>query len=142
MPSGLALSVVTPVILAVLKAHAGLTALVAAERIVDNVPARPTLPYVYVSSGSELADNTLGASDGSWGSEPKVEVRAVSQFRGDQEVLSIMSQVRAALDGYRFTPTGYLPTIVSFETGQMLIGTTEGVTTREYVAEFDVTVHQ
>lgn len=142
MASGLALSVVVPALMTALRAHVGLTGLVPADRIVDDVPARPTFPYVLVRGGSELPFNTLSGAEGSWGSEPKVEVRVVSQYRGTQEVLSVMHQVRAALDGYRFTPAGYQPTIVDFETGQMLTDTIAGVVTREFVAEFDVTVHQ
>jgi hypothetical protein len=142
MSSGLALSVVAPPILAALQAHAGLTALVPALRIVDEVPARPTMPYVLVESGSEQPFNTLGAVDGSWGSESRVVVRVVSQYRGDLEVNAVMSQVRAALDGYKFTPTGYLPAIVIFETAQLLKDTIAGVVTRELVAEFSVEVHQ
>lgn len=142
MASGLALSVVTPVILARLKAFAGLTALVPADRIVDDVVARPVMPYVYVESGSEAAFNTMGLDGLTWGSDATVQVRAVSQYRGDQQIADIMHQVRAALDGYKFTPTGYLPTIVTFETGTMLKDTIAGVVTREFVAEFAVTVHQ
>lgn len=142
MASGLALSVVANAVLTRLKAFGGLTALVPADRIVDDASARPVFPYVLVESGSELPFNTLGGGEGSFGKEPKVQVRAVSQYRGDQEVTAVMHQVMAALDGYRFTPAGYQPTIVTFETGQMLKDTIAGVVTREFVAEFDVTVHQ
>ena len=143
MASGLALSVVAPAILSRLQGFADLTALVPADRIVDEVPPRPVYPYVLVESGPEQPFNTLGAADGSWGGEATVLVRAVSQYRGDQEINAVMHEVRAALDGYRFTPAGYQSTLVTFEgSSPMLKDTIAGTPTRELVAEFDVTVHQ
>lgn len=143
MPSQLGLSVLAAAVLDRLRTWTPLTALVPVARIVDDVRSTMTYPFVLVESGSALPFNTLGAQDGSWGKEPTVIVRVVSQQRSDVEANTLMDHVVAALDGYRFTAAGYQPAIVTFENAPaMLKDTTAGVTTRELLAEFAATLHQ
>lgn len=145
MASSLVLSVLAPAVLARLKNYAPLTALVPATRIVDDVRTGMLYPFVLVEVGSELPFNTLGDStDLKYGSEATVQVRVISQYRGDAEAINVMDKIKAALDGYEFTLPGYPePALMTFESSPpMLKDTVAGVTTRELVAEFAATVHQ
>ena len=143
MASASALGVVSAAVLTALRAASSVIALVPAARIVDEVPARPTYPYVLVEVSGETPFNTMGAPSAlKWGSESTVLVRVVSQYRGDQEVTQILSPIKAALDGQPLVVPGYATASVSFESAQLLKDTLTGVVTRELVASFSVLVHQ
>lgn len=144
MASGLIQNVLAPAVLDRLKNYAPLTGIVPAVRIVDDVRTGLSVPYVIVEAGFEVPFNTLGEStDPKWGGEATVQVRVISQYRGDAEVLSVMDKVRAALDGHEFTLAGYQPAVMTFESqAPMFKDTVAGTTTRELVAEFAATVHQ
>jgi hypothetical protein len=144
MASTSGLAPVAAAVLGVLRADAALLARVPGDRIVDEVPPRPTYPYLLVESAGERAFNTLGPADGAkWGSTATVRTRLVSQYRGDQEAADILGLVRAALDGRRLTVTGYSgPITADFQFATMLRDAVNGVVTRELLSEFEVVVHQ
>ena len=143
MASTLALGPAAAAVLALLKATTALTAIVPAARVVDDVSARPTLPYVLVESGLEHPLNTMGPPSAlKWGSTAVVQVRVVSQYRGEAEATQIMGLVKAALDGQPLNVAGYASVVVAFESARMLKDTIAGVVTREFVADFAITVHQ
>ena len=143
MASTLVLAVVAPAIQAALLAASGVTALVS-TRIYDDVQQRPVYPFVLVESGGEAPFNTLGPSSGlKWGGIARVDVRVVSQFRGESEGLAILSAIKQALDGTLLTVTGYGRTTVTAEP-LVPVGVSDvaGVKTREWVLPFSVTAHQ
>jgi hypothetical protein len=118
-------------------------------RIVDDVPQAwlrspvTYVPYLVVESGSERAFNTMGGPALlKWGSETTIRVRVVSQYRGDAEASSVLSLAKQRLDGQPLTVPGYGSASVDFVAATLLKDTIGGVTTRELVGDFDVTVHQ
>lgn len=118
-------------------------------RIVDDVPQgwlrTPTsyVPYVVVESAFERPFNTMGGPDLlKWGSIASLRVRVVSQYRGDAEAHQLLGIVKQRLDGQPLTVAGYGSVIVEFVAATLLKDTIAGVSTRELVGEFDVTVHQ
>jgi hypothetical protein len=143
MASPCALGVVSAAVLTALKASSALIALVPAVRIVDEVPARPTYPYLLVEVGGETPFNTMGVPAAlKWGSESTVLVRVVSQYRGDQEACQVLDAAKAAIDGQPLTVAGFASVGVSFASAQLIKDTLAGVVTRELVATFTVLVHQ
>ena len=143
MASTLALGVCAAAILARLQAAAAVVALVPVARIGADVAPRPTYPYVLVEGGGESALNSMGAANAAkYGSFARVQVRVVSQKPGESEVSSIVNAIKAELDGQPLTVTGYPSAGVTFETLIPLKDTVAGVVTREWVAEFEVTVSQ
>jgi hypothetical protein len=137
MASPTAIGLVSTAAIAVLQANAAVIALVPAERIADEIPARMVFPYVLVESSGERPFNTLGA----YGSVAGLRVRVLSQYRGDAEVASIVGAIKGALDDQPLVVTGYPTVHVLFQsvTPMRDFG---AVVTREWVADFDVRVHQ
>ncbi len=143
MASTLALGVCAAAVLAKLQADAAVLALVPVGRIGADVPPRTAYPYVLVEGASEVPENTLGGpSLPKFGSSARVQVRAVSQKPGELEVAGIIDAIKASLDCQPLTVTGYPSVGVTFENLIPLKDTVTGVVTREWVAEFEVTVHQ
>lgn len=143
MASTLALGLCAAAILAKLQASAPVLMLVPVARVVADVSPRPTYPYVLVEGASEVSLNTMGRPDQSkFGSFARVQVRAVSQLPGETEVSAIVNAVKAELDGQPLAVVGYASVGVTFETLIPLKDTVNGLVTREWVAEFEVTVSQ
>lgn len=143
MASTLALGVCAAAILAKVQASAAVLALVPLARIGADAGPRPTYPYVLVEGGGEVALNTMGRPDQpKFGSFARVQVRAVSQKPGESEVSSIIDAIKAELDGQPLTVPGYASVGVTFETVIPLKDTVVGLVTREWIAEFEVTVSQ
>lgn len=139
MASTSALGPAAAAILGVLQGHAPLLAVVPVDRIVDEIPPRPVFPYVLVEADLELPVNTMGPPTAlKFGSDVKVGVRIVSQYRGDSEATSILNVCKAALDCQPVTVAGYVGTRAEFESATMVKGTISGVVTRELVATFSV----
>lgn len=143
MASTSAIGPVCTAALAKLKADAAVIALVPAERIVDEVPAREVYPYVLVESSGERPFDTMGGTPAllKWGSVTGLRVRAFSQYRGDAEVASIVGAIKGCLDGQDLTVSGYPTVSVEFQTVVPLRDFGAQVT-REWITDFDVTVHQ
>lgn len=143
MASTLALGPCAAATLAKLKLAAAVIALVPAARVVDEVPPRPVYPYVLVEGSGEVPLNTMGEATAlKYGSFARVRVRAVSQKPGDTEVAAIVSAIKAELDCQPLVVAGYASVGVTFETLIPLKDTVNGVVTREWIAEFEVTVSQ
>jgi hypothetical protein len=142
--SASAISPVCSAALAKLKAHAGVLAWAPTEKIADEFVTRPAGQYILVESAGERPFNTMGGTPNAlkWGAVAGLRIRIVSQYRGDAAVSDGLSAVKACLDGQDLTVTGFPTVSVDFVTANMLKETINGVTTRELVADFDVTVHQ
>jgi len=143
MASTLALGLCAAAILAKLQVSAPVLALVPVARIGADVSPRPLYPYVLVEGGGEVSLNTMGRPDQpKFGSFARVQVRAVSQVPGEAEVSAIVNAIKAELDGQPLIVAGYASAGVTFETLIPLKDTVNGLVTREWVAEFEVTVSQ
>lgn len=146
MASTQALGPVTTAVLAALRASVTLTGYVGLRVYPDSngdVPAKPSYPYVQVESAGEEPENTLGdVSAAKWGSHARLQVRIGSQSRSDAQANTVLGLVKGALDGQALTVSGYPDVDVAYEGLQPLKDTVSGVTTREWVAIFDVLVHQ
>lgn len=142
MPSTLALGPVHAAVLDRLKTTVSLTAVVPVARITDQ-PTGTTTPYVLVEGADETPFNTMGGANlPKWGGVTSIRVRVVSIYRGDAEASSILSLVKAALDGLPLTVAGYPTAIVAFVRADLLKDTINNVVTRELVGTFTVTAHQ
>lgn len=146
MASTQALGPVTTAVLAALRASVTLTGYVGLRVYPDgdgDVPAKPAYPYVQVESAGEEPENTMGpVSAAKWGSHARVQVRIGSQSRSDAQANTIVGIVKGVLDGQTLMVTGYSFADVAYEGLQPLKDTVSGLTTREWVALFDVLVHQ
>jgi hypothetical protein len=143
MASTLALGLCAAAVLAKLQTDSALLALVPVARITADAGPRPIYPYVLVEGSGEVPLNTLGGSSlPKFGSFARVQVRAVSQIPGETEAAAIIGAVKTALDGQPITVAGYLSAGVTFEDLIPLKDTVNGIVTREWIAEFEVTVSQ
>lgn len=143
MASTLALGLCAAAILAKLQANVPLLALIPVTSVVGEVAPRPVYPFVLVEGGGEIPLNTMGGSTlPKFGSFARVEVRAVSQKPGETEVSGLINAIKTALDCQPLTVSGYPSVGVTFENLIPLKDTVNGVVTREWIAEFEVTVHQ
>ena len=146
MASTFALGPCTLAVLAVLKNDMALAGIVS-TRIYPNssgdVPQKLTYPYVQVESVSEIPFNTLGPpSSAKWGSTATIQVRSVSRSRSEAQSQKLMDIVKQALDGQPITVAGYGSAAVDYTRVTMLTDFEGGIVTREWLAEFDVMVHQ
>lgn len=147
MASTLALGPVTTAVLAALRAVVALTTHVGARVYPDSngdAPQKTAYPYVQVEAQGETPFNTMGAGVSAlkWGSVAQVGVRIFSNSRSDAQVTSIASIVKGALDGQALTVSGYASVDVSFASIVPMQEFEAGVTIREWLVLFDVTVHQ
>lgn len=103
---------VTAAVIARLRADTGVTALVPAARLTNEVVPGTTRPYVVVSVESETDDDTLSLG----GIDAVLSTLIVSQYTGDKEQGQIASAIRTALDGQTVTLAGFTaPADVSYE---------------------------
>lgn len=144
MASTSAIGPVATATMAKLRAYAPLTAAIPAVRILDDVPALTQMPYISVESYGERPFNTMGGTNDmpKFGSVAGLRIRLVSQHRGLTKSSDALSAVKACLDGESLLVDGYASVDVQFSSATPLTDTVNGVTTREIVADFDVTVHQ
>lgn len=87
-----------------LQADAGVTALVPAARILNDVPSNTPRPYLVVDVETETDDDTTGLG----GVDAVVSVTPVSQYRGSYEIGQIASAVRQALDAITLPIDGFI----------------------------------
>ncbi len=146
MASTCALGPVGVAALAKLRADAGITALVSADRIVDEVPPRTAGQYISVETPGESPNDTLGGSVSlpKFGSFVRLFVRVVGQYPVSKaDVKATGSAVKACLDNQDMTVSGYPTVCVDFQSPSIMQESTlNGVPIQELVQEFQVTVHQ
>lgn len=146
MASTQALGPVITAVLAALRASVTLTTYVGVRVYPDSdgdVPAKPVYPYVQVESLGEDPENTLGGpSLAKWGSHARIAVRVGSQSRSDAQANAIVGIIKGVLEGQALTVAGYATADVAYDGVQPMRDTVSGVTTREWIALFDVLVHQ
>lgn len=104
-----------PVVAAVvqrLRATAAVTAIVAAARVVDEVPEGLVRPYIAVSLVTEADDDTLSLG----GVDDIVSVQLTSEYRGADEIGRMATAVRESLDGQTLAVAGFSePADVTYE---------------------------
>jgi hypothetical protein len=123
--STFALGLVSAAVIARLTTHLPLAARLTSSdgtiRIADEIPQAwlrdaSFVPFVAVEGGTVRPFNTMGGPDRpKWGEVDGLQVRVVSQFRGDQEAAELMSLVKQRLDGQPLTVAGYPSVGVTFE---------------------------
>lgn len=118
-------------IVTTLKASTGVTGLVA-SRIYNNVPQDTTYPYVVVTLSDTRRQDTYGRA-GSLGS---VDVRVVSQERGDQEGMRILDHINRALDQTKPTLTGHAMLGLAWDDLTRYQEVVNGVPTRHHCASY------
>jgi len=144
-----ALGPVTTAMLAVLRNSVSLTGYVGTRVYPDTdgcgIPAKVTYPYVSVEGAGETPANTMGGSAdvAKFGSDVKVYIRIGSTARSDSQAWSILGILKGLLDGQPLTVSGYPNvSVVTYEDVQKVVDTVGGQVVREWVASFDVVVHQ
>ncbi len=149
MASTLALGPATTAVLAMLRASVALTTHVGArlypDASGDDVPARPSYPYVHVESLSEVPLNTMGGTPNilKWGSEARLQVRVVTQSKSEAQPNAISSVIKGALDGQPITVAGYASACIEYQLIQPIVSQQAGCAViREWVNDYLVTVHQ
>ena len=122
-----------------LRASTSLTALVGSSTsIYNNVDQGAAFPYVVVTSPTDRPVDTMGA----FGVESLVDVKAVSQYRGDKEAADIVDACMGALHFARPTITGHTVLGTAFENGERFHEMVNGIVTRHHVATFRVWTEQ
>lgn len=86
-----------------LRADAGVTALVPAARLVSDVQAGTSRPYVVVGHVTETDDDVLSRG----GVDAIVSTLIVSDYQGAKEIGRIASALRDSLDGQPLTVPGF-----------------------------------
>lgn len=120
-------------IIGTLRAAAGLTALVGA-RIYNNVPMGTVFPYVEVTAPTANRLDALGRL----GQQTLVDVKAVSQWRGDEEGIRIRAQVKLALDGQTPAASGHTILGIAWELNERLEEMIGGDRTRTLLSTYRV----
>jgi hypothetical protein len=96
-----------------LQADAGVTALVPAARIGNEIATGTTRPYIVVEVETETDDDTFSLG----GVDAVLSVTPVSDYRGSYEIGQIASAVRESMDGRLLTVAGFVgaPADVTYE---------------------------
>lgn len=102
MAAASGVAAVVSAVIARLRAHAALTALVPAARIVSDAAALAR-PYIVVGCVTETPHDTLGRA----GIDAVVSLVLVSDYAGQAEIGAMASAVRASLDGAVLAVSGF-----------------------------------
>jgi hypothetical protein len=121
-------------IVTVLRASAGVTALTAtgAGSIVNNVPQDTPYPYVEVTSPTDRREDTCGR----FGSSVLVDVKVISQARGDQEAARLLAACVQALDFQKPALTAHTTLGLTWESSDRFRDVVNAIVTRYHVATF------
>lgn len=147
MPSTQALGPTMTAILSKLRTSVAVTGYVGVRIYPDDngdAPQIPAYPYVQVETAGERPFNTMGGTPDAlkWGSVSSIQIRVGSQSRSDAQANTITGLIKQALDGQTLAVAGYGSVDVSYEFLVPIKDFVSGVTTREWVSTYDVTVHQ
>lgn len=102
--------------------------------VYNNVPQNTAFPYLEVTSPTDRREDAVGQL----GASVLVDVKAVSQFRGDAEAAGIIDAAIQALNGTRPTVTGHTIFGIAWEQSERFREVINGVVTRHHVATFRV----
>ena len=96
-----------------LRADAGVTALVPADRIGNEIPTGTPRPYIVIDVETETDDDTFSLG----GVDAVVSATVVSQYRGSYEIGQIASALRESLDGIGLAISGFIgaPADITYE---------------------------
>jgi hypothetical protein len=120
-----------------LKGSTGVTGL-ATGGVYNNVPQNTPYPYVEVTAPTDRRQDTYGR----FGASTLVDVKVVSQYRGDQEAARILDQCIRALDFQKPTMSGHTCLGISWEGNERFAEEVAGVVTRYHVATCRVWTEQ
>ena len=126
-------------VVSALRAHAGVVAAVGSTTsIYNNVEPDARFPYLVVMSPTDRPVDTMGR----FGVETLVDVKAVSQARGDKEAADLVNEAIQALHFQRPTVAGHTVIGMAFENGERFQEVINGVVTRHHVATVRVWTEQ
>ena len=107
--------------------------------VFNNVPQGTAFPYVEVTSPTERRFDTASR----FGAEVLVNIKAVSQGRGDQEASRILDRCVRALNFAQLTLTSPQASLgITWENSERYADVINGVTTRYHVGMFRVWTEQ
>ncbi len=142
MANSSALEAVQGAIYSVLSADSTLATL--ADAVLGFEPEEPPEKFIVIGNATEQAWNTLGGTSSGWGWQDTITVHCYSYYKGDLEVLRMLSRVSALLNLQPLTVTGY-PTVIC-EYGEamtrVLVETKDKRERRHIPALFTVRVHE
>lgn len=164
MPAGVALGSIYAALRTVLLSEAAVDALLARDKrngalpgiyTEGAVPDGAAMPYVTIGAGTQIPAHTMGPSKASprWGWNCTIQIKVVSQGRGDDEGLAILDAVGDALyEGHDLTSQGSpgSPGMITdyddawcdeWVVQPTLVTILAGVPTREFPAILRVIVH-
>ncbi len=122
-----------------LRASAGVVAAVGSTTsIYNNVDQDARYPYVVVMSPTDRPVDTMGR----FGVESLVDVKAVSQARGDKEAADLVNECLQALHFQRPTIAGHTVLGMAFENGERFQEVVNGIVTRHHVATMRIWTEQ
>lgn len=101
-------------VIAALRGHAGLAAIVPPDRVYDAVPARSLYPYIAIGPIS-VKDR---ASGGAPAHEQRISFTAFSRSPGFREAYALADAVSAALDGAGLALEGHHLTLLHFDSAE------------------------
>ena len=123
-------AVLTGVVSTLRASSAVVAAVGSTTNIYNNVDQGAPYPYVVVMSPTDRPVDTMGR----FGVESLVDVKAVSQARGDKEAADIVNDCLQALHFQRPTIAGHTVLGMAFENGARFQEVVNGVVTRHHVA--------
>ena len=113
---------------AALKASTGLTPLVTG--VFNDVPQGTAYPYVVVTAPTNRRQDTWGCL----GSAALIDVKAVSQYRGDREAERILDQCIRTLNFEELSMSGHRMLGLAWDSSDRFQDVVNGVPTRYHVA--------
>ncbi len=80
---------------------------IAGGRVYDDVPDKPDYPFIEISDGQLLTDDTTGAAeDGDRGIQEFIDIHVWSRYRGKKEIYDLNAEIYDALHLKSLTVTG------------------------------------
>lgn len=120
-----------------LKAASAVTTL-ATGGIFNNVPQQTAYPYIVVTSPTDRREDTMGR----FGDAALVDVKAVSQAKGDQEASRILDACITALDFQQPAMSNHVALGLAWESTDRFEEIVNAIRTRTHVATFRVWTEQ
>lgn len=126
-------------VVSTLRASASVVAAVGSTTsIYNNVDQGAEYPYLTVRSPTDRPVDTMGR----FGVESLVDVKAVSQYKGDKEAADLVDLCISALHFQRPTVAGHTVIGMAFENGERFEEVVNGILTRHHVATVRVWTEQ
>ena len=111
----------------------------------DPIPQRAVRPFISVEPGNEVDFNTLGATNtAKWGNRTTINVRIVSGFRANSEIIELRDLVKQTVVGQPITVAGFPSASIAWPEGghQMIEDFSSGTLVQECLIPLDLLTHQ